>query len=747
MVTLTGPSGRSAALQVPSLLSRSQKPKQPASSSTSSWRNSEWTIPPAPRWHWRLTVVVIAVYILLSVFAVTTSSLGNQFRNGPDSVTIGPPQSLRSDEFMAGTPMELSMMETGDMPTTGPLSEESSIVQRIPIGPVQHLVFWDTTLLKVFSFLPDAQHFAANWWLSTLVLLLALPYWIVLMGGRWNLGWAAAFLAVFSPANWWWTHQISDQMGFTVLGCVCLLLAARYAERRSWKPAVGLGVLAAILLAGIASRYLVWSLILGGGLLLTSGVKILARWNRRSLANLGGTAILTMALVVAILWEGRRGMAALSSAVYPGQRLTTGEALDMGWIFSANFLFGLNRTHVKPVPMPGSYAGNISELATSWNFLLIIIPFVLVLVYQRQKLTDRLPEIALGIWCLIWFSWSFVGTGGFGVKIPLLNSVPAARTVEVVGALISVWLMLSLSKIQERHLGTALAASATVALLLMHSGSELLVRYLPRFSYKDVIFWAFIGTAVTFIFVYRPRRTITTAVAAALGISSIAATPPIQLGLGSFRGTDASNMLREAGKEARANDELWVADSMAGNALLIANGVPTLSGLLRSGPVDSEWQKLDPDNSHKKYWSRGGGYIFFDWSRYSTPIFSNPNYDVVQVLLSPCELAQRFPNLTTIVSTRNLSDGYLGTRGFKCLEPAGTFTIERWAEHNTPAEYFEPEEPEATAQTIAPAEGAAPTPTPTVKSGTPTRTLLEEANVKERARKNQQYIYKIVREQ
>ena len=713
------------------------------SRSASAVGKSSWALSRPPRWHWWLTGVIVAIYIIFSVLGLTTSNLGAKFAHGPNSTTIGPTASLRSDEYMAGTPMELSIMETGDQATTGPLAEESSVVQRIPIGPVQHLVFWDSTLTKILSFLPDAQMFAASWWLSSLVLLLAMPYWMVLMGGRWNLAWAATFLCVFSPANWWWTFQISDQLGFTVLGCTFLLLAARGAEKKSWKFAAILGILSAICLAGMVSRYLVWSLILGGGVLLATSVKILHRWRDRSLLTLISTGAVTLILALAVLWEGRRGMAALTAAVYPGQRLTTGEASDMGWTFSANFFFSLSAGQVRPVSAPYTYASNISELSTSWNFLLLIIPFALVLAYQTQRIRDRLPEIALGLWCMLWFAWGFVGTGGFGVKIPLLNSVPAARTIQIIGALFAIWLMLTLSKIKQRQLSIAITGSAVVGMILLHSGSELLLRYVPSFSYKEVLLWSLVGAIVTFVLLYAPRSSWALIASASLGLSSVIATPPLQIGLGSLRGTQTANRLSSEGQEAREKGELWATDTMAGNALLIANGVPTLSGLLRSGPVEDEWLKLDPSGRFKENWSRGGGYIFFKWSLLRHPFFTNPNYDVVEVYVNPCTLAEIYPELTTIVSDNRMSGA-----GLECLVPAGEIHLQDLPQSSASESAHESASPTQTASAgtsaTATAQAHPSGPSGTSGTGKNKRSGISDP-ASERHADNTQYVYKIQR--
>jgi hypothetical protein len=99
---------------------------------------------------------------------------------------------------------------------------------------------------------------------------------------------------------------------------------------------------------------------------------------------------------------------------------------------------------------------------------------------------------------------------------------------------------------------------------------------------------------------------------------------------------------------------------------MLANGVPSLSGLQRSGPNKEEWKKLDPDSSHINEWNRGGGFIYFQWATGLPMVFGNNGSDSAIVRADPCELKERIPNLQGIASTHPLSA--------ECLELQRTLT-------------------------------------------------------------------------
>ena len=60
----------------------------------------------------------------------------------------------------------------------------------------------------------------------------------------------------------------------------------------------------------------------------------------------------------------------------------------------------------------------------------------------------------------------------------------------------------------------------------------------------------------------------------------------------------------------RPTASLIAADSMAANALLVANGAPMLTGYQVTGPIVEEWEKVDPDREYEDVWNRGASYLY-----------------------------------------------------------------------------------------------------------------------------------------
>ena len=219
----------------------------------------------SPRWHVALLAAVFALYLVAVIAGATTSSLAmGHLMMDPNGPTDhwNQVQALRSDEYNAGTPVQLSMLATGGEPTMSPLSADASLVHRYPIGVAQNIVFWDTWLFRLGHVLPQQCLFAAHWWLPTLLVLVCMPTWFFLMGSWRQFGWLAAGLIVVQPNNFWWSMQPTMQLAFTLAGCTAMLAAEqRLRIGHRWRG-IGLIVVAGVCIAGMPSNYFLWSLLL-----------------------------------------------------------------------------------------------------------------------------------------------------------------------------------------------------------------------------------------------------------------------------------------------------------------------------------------------------------------------------------------------------------------------------------------------------------------------------------------------------
>ena len=155
---------------------------------------------------------------------------------------LGEARSSRADEFLTASPLALGVTATGDTEDHNPLTASQAYLNGLPTGPATSLLFLDGSALRLGPWLPDSVLFAAKYWLGTLLLLLAAPAWfLALTGSRW-IGWFAAALILFSPANAWWSGSHANLLGFTLAGAVALQRAPvrvrrPLVARRAWTVA------------------------------------------------------------------------------------------------------------------------------------------------------------------------------------------------------------------------------------------------------------------------------------------------------------------------------------------------------------------------------------------------------------------------------------------------------------------------------------------------------------------------------
>lgn len=606
----------------------------------------------------------VGLYSLLTLSGATTSSLNvDHLQMTPESSRSdhwGTIQPIRSDEYNVGTPVQLSMLSTGGEPTLSVLGTEASLVHRYPVGPAQTVVFWDALLFKLGPVLPDAQLFAAHWWLPSLLVVLCMPTWFVLMGGRRHLGWLAGVLVVLGANNFWWSLQPTQVLAYTLAGCTALLAGAHRFERgQRWIPALQC-VLGGVLIAGATSNYLVWSMLLGGGVLLASAVRILSRRSRRAWIALAISGAVALVLAVAVVYESRAGLSALTSTVYPGDRRESAQALDIGMLFGSPFLSALQ--HETPE------GTNASELSTALNIALLVLPFAWLAAPRRIAWRARLGEFTLVAWSMGWLLWAMVSIGDLGQRIPLLSSVPPVRAAQAIGTLGVIALCLTLSHVRMRRTtGVALVAAALAAVVTVSAGSHLRAGTLPHLDLK--LLWGAalaLGVCVALLLL-RSRSWYPPVVAAVCAAGIVIGASPLQFGLGDMRTSATAGYFAEQGRTARDSGDLWASNSLGVNAVMLANGVPTLSGLQRSGPDVEQWARIDPDGRFEGSWNRAGGYVNFAWDEGGPTAISDDGFDSVLVTIDPCTLTQDEPRLARVASTVALTDS-------PCLVNAGEIT-------------------------------------------------------------------------
>lgn len=614
-----------------------------------------------------LRIAVILLYVIVVVMGATTSSIGmptlRQDPAHPLGLQIGNASPIRSDEYNAFSPIVLSIMATGGAPTTSVLAAPADITHRYPSGGFfETLVFFDSTLLRSAAFLPDAMVFAAHWWLPALLLFLFLPTWFSQIGAARRWGWLAALLIALSPAASWWTMMPIQLIAYTIAGSSLLLSAyKRFVLGQRLVPALQ-SLVSGILLAGLPSFYIPWSLVLGLPVLSATAAWVLAakgQWKPKLLA-LASAGLVAMVFAAGVLWENRAGLSALLNTVYPGSRRSAGAAQPFGMLFGAPAL-GAMQDVAAPVGI------NQSELSTAFTVTFVWAALLALLIRNMGKFRDNTVIFVIGGFALLWLTWCTINFGEQGSSIPLLNYVLPARAAQVCGILASILVCLLLDRLPSNvgWRGPAVAA-ASCALVTGYAASILQQTYLPTMPRSMILVSSLAVGVCVFVTTKFPSKVWPLVLTSALAALPVLGANPLIFGLGDLRDSETATYLRTEGKQAAASGGVWASDFAPFDTVMTANGVPSLSGLQRSGPNTEAWEKLDPQSRHADAWNRGGGFVRFEWTVGQPIDFGIPAADTTLVRVDPCDLKNRWPGLQGIASSNRLDA--------PCLVPERTLT-------------------------------------------------------------------------
>lgn len=615
----------------------------------------------------RLEILLpLLAYLVVVLSRASTSSLGIDFlRRDPSSplgTTWGTPNMVRSDEWLTQTPIELNVLALGHS-SHSPLAESADVIFQISSGqPVESVFFFETTLLRLGPWLPDAMLFAAWRALPLLVLALTLPPLLRRFGATRPMSWLAYALVVLAPTSLWWSFTPIRILMIASLGSF-LLAAARdrwgdEPRRRDLVASLALAAAGGMVLARLGTYYVPWCLTVGLPLVLAVAAWLVWSRPRRPGLVLLATGALTGAVFLGLVfWENSAALKAALDTVYPGQRRSTGEAMAPLHLLGTPGLVSL-RDGVAPL------IANASEIASAFSVCAL---WAAMLARRLRPAAD--PGQRAALWALagstaVWLAWATVTWGSFGEHLPLFNLVPGPRAAQTVGYPAALALCLVLSRISPVGVRGALPVAGACGLATAYGVSSL-QSALPAIGTLMVIVCSVVVAALVLVATVW-RSWLPVALITVVLLVSGSFVNPVTFGLGDLRASPAAGAARQIADRARADGTYVAADSPFVSALLFGNGVPTLTGYQSSGPDADQWRLLDPDDRFEEEWNRGASFLHMSFNHPvgTEPTVANPNPDIVQVSTDPCEVDPRL-GLGRVISGGELP--------FPCLELESTF--------------------------------------------------------------------------
>ena len=378
---------------------------------------------------------LLALYFILSLFKVHTSSIGNwdivSGKPEVETVIAGTPRYIRLDEWMVATPAVIGQYNAG-MPLSNPADGAGNVpvIYGFPIKDISSVLRpaqWSYFIFDVERAFSFSWNFGIFFFLiSTFLLFMLLTknnFWVSV---------TAAIFIFLSSAVQWWTYLIASEMMY-LNGIFISVVYLLYSKKTS--AYIISGVILLFSISGIFFNlyppfqipliYLYLLLFIGFVIQRKSFDVIKNNLLAKGLV-LFGVILVFGVLAYHYYAIARDTYSLVLNTVYPGRRFSTGGDLVKGKLFSEFFRFYMSDTNA-----PTQWI-NICEAS---NFIMFfpIVFYVMALRYIKFKSIDPVL-ICLSIFVLIGLIYVLAGFPSFLSKASLLSMSPASRALPILGA-------------------------------------------------------------------------------------------------------------------------------------------------------------------------------------------------------------------------------------------------------------------------------------------------------------------------
>ena len=196
-----------------------------------------------------------------------------------------------------------------------------------------------------------------------------------------------------------------------------------------------------------------------------------------------------------------------------------------------------------------------------------------------------------------------------------------------------------------------IATGCAAAIFGIRSSEDFRVLVLPQITTTEIIVSAvFVALALTLPYLMRHTWVALLPIVCFTAFS-IQSVWPLQHGTGTMVHSPIAQQIQLAADDGGGR---WASDGVIIDSLLLASGVPQLSGQQSNGPNRESWRLMDPTEAHIDNWNRGASYVTFAWNDEATPVIANSSQDVIQVTVSPCAPSMTELKLEWILTSNTL---------------------------------------------------------------------------------------------
>lgn len=616
--------------------------------------------------------VLIPVFILV-VAGVNQSSINVL---DPDSYStpirgiyisensIGPRQFIRSDEFLRSSPSVIGAMATGLDDSSTQLSEESDVVFGIPDSGFDFFLFPE----KILSFLVLPRislniAFAFEWWLPFVLLSISLYVFMSLLKLPILAYFPLLIITYFSPSSAWWSFiQIPILANFLFASSLLLRFAI---GGISFQTVRGISTIffGAYFTVRALTGYLPWSIVIGSCLIFASLALLIGK--PKGILIFATYLFFNVNLIFIWVLVHRSAYTILQDTIYPGQRSFTGGSLNWSNFFMGPYLW---------VNQFGIQLRNTNQSEISTGFFIFGVIASMLLLQKRFRPDNVEQKVSLRFFSFLlfpiifWLIWSTTDYGNFS-KIALgINRVSDQRVYGCLSMVLSLNLLIGLLPKHKSSSGARFAMTLFSFLATFLAGVRFVSLTETKWSTPLILIMStFVSIiALSLLSNLLSIRIWALRLIACFTLFSSFLINPVNIGVAAVRG-DEAKLIRDF--QAKYSNELrpyWISDSIWSDALLLANGIKSLSSQQMVGPKPAGWQLIDSQNEFQSNWNRGASYVSFTFNNADVFSIENPNPDIIRVDIDPCSETFKLLQADVVIAKPDLgSRCLLETQEFK----------------------------------------------------------------------------------
>ncbi len=612
-------------------------------------------------------VIALLTCLCLVCLKVNFSSIGmwtTYLSEDNNTITIGIPRSIRSDEWVVQTPYMFaqSMSENKyELNNENVGNGQNMLLVNAPVKGI--LIF--TKILNLGFLLFGRDYGFSFYFVVKLIglLLVSIEICLILTKKDACLSIIGGFWIAFSPPLMWWlATSVTD---IILYGFAIIIIFHYFVSIENLKlyKKILLALLMIIMISSFAMSLYPAMLVPFAYFMLVflfvEWLKYRKNLNWKDYLIMIITVIISLALIGYSIYISWDDITKEMSTVYPGARFEMGGNTKLTSLI--NYFCCIFSPYTRNQKMTFSNYSEISSyIYPITGLLIVIISFFKDFSTIKDKVKNKENWLFIGLLMVYVFLmlFVFVGYNGIVSRITLLYFVPPKRAMLVIGLIGIILSLIILSKLSKNDKKIFTKLQAMLISILVVLISYILIFESGYNSYlgkKEILVLIPIIFALTYNFICANKKAFAYTICIVTLFTGMTVNP-IVFGTGNIYNTDISKELQRI--ESIDPNARWAASGNVYGQLLVANGIDSLNGVHYS--PDFEWlNTIDPKSEFSDIYNRYAHISIELGSKINFKLNSMDSYTVTITYSKLKELGIKYFYTNNLIDDETVSEFHL----------------------------------------------------------------------------------------